>query len=164
MGLQNKVVLETWAVELVNINDLNHRQNNSYSSIYIFLSTPVDSFDSLDENRLAWVDLSAVWLSTEVDDLLFCSSCEFLLDTSFLLLGSVLSGELVKSTLESRLVFTSLGLFFLDSFEELFPIFLPCMASCRVSLSMPELITLEELLDKEVSSRMEELSPTFVPR
>ena len=134
--------------------------------IYVFFILPilpVESFDSLDENRLAWVDLSAVWLSTEVDDLLFCSSCEFLLDTSFLLLGSVLSGELVKSTLESRLLFTSLGLFFLDSFEELFPIFLPCMPSCRASLCVPEWITWEELLDKEVSIRMEELSPTIVP-
>ena len=106
--------------------------------INVLLIVLVESFDSLDENRLAWVDLSAVWLSTEVDDLLFCSSCEFLLDTSFLLLGSVLSGELVKSTLESRLLFTSLGLFFLDSFVELFPIFLPFMPSCRASLCVPE--------------------------
>jgi hypothetical protein len=63
---------------------------------------------------LDWVGLSAAWLSTEVDELLFCSSCEFLLVTSLRLLGSVLSGELVEKTPESRLLFTSLGFFFLS--------------------------------------------------
>ena len=70
--------------------------------------------DSLLEKRLAWVGLSAAWLSTEVVELLFCSWCEFLLVTSLRLLGSVLSGELVEETPESRLLFTSLGLFFLS--------------------------------------------------
>ena len=70
--------------------------------------------DSLLENRLAWVGLSAAWLSTEVVESLFCSWCEFLLVTSLRLLGSVLSGELVEKTPESRLLFVSLGLFFLS--------------------------------------------------
>ena len=74
--------------------------------------------DSLLKNRLAWVGLSAAWLSTEVDELLFCSLCEFLLVT-LRLLGSVLSGELVEKTPESRLLFTSLGLFFLSMFSVL---------------------------------------------
>ena len=82
--------------------------------VLLFLCRPVESLDSLLENRLVWVGLSAAWLSTEVDELLFCSSCEFLLVTSLRLLGSVLSGELVEKTPESRLLFTSLGLFFLS--------------------------------------------------
>ena len=90
--------------------------------------------------------------------------------TTFRLLGSVLSGELLEKTPESRLLFNSFDLFCLFS---VLSVVLICMlftsvvggveVSSMLSLCLPCLKTCEDpLSDKDVSMRMVELLPTLL--